>query len=241
MRSYRSTSGYSTTLYYRSGAVSQMRVGSSAVYLYDNNCDGQYTLADDTVAADVPMRGPAAFAPLGKHIATKRGVWTIEALEADGSKMTCKKYDGETAEIKIAYPSRQPQAYLAFTGKGTDCNFSAAVGGYTQQQVDVVPGAYTLSYGIVCNKRGDVVASVSTGKSEPIQAEAGQKVQGVYGAPYALTFKPAKRGNNIYVSPSFDLFGKGGEEYHSFDIQSSPRLTLVQGNQQVALGSMGFG
>jgi len=228
---------------YRSGSVQQFEIDGQTVNIFDHNTDGFYTLGDDSVSIG-PADGPAnVFAPLGKYIATSKGVYEITSLAKDGSEITYKPFKGEATGVAFANGSAETKVTAVFCNSSDGLNLVAAPGD-RPAVLNVLPGKYNLQYGMVYSpKTKKVIATVLPGNMAAVNAATDQSAIVTFGGPYTLEFEYQIADGKLAVSSStFHLRGKLGEEYTNTTWAAEPQVSLAMaGGRTTDLGKMAFG
>ena len=227
---------------YRSGAVHQFKLKGQSVCLYDHNVDGAYSIGQDTIAvgpADAPFQ---VLVPMGKLLATGSGVYEIQSVAADGTRIQLQRLSQPQGTLSMKLAGGDCQAKAAFTS--ADAGLSLVAQNADAHGLKVLPGSYALKGGLVYSPSlKKPVAILTAGKLQPVGVAAGGRGDLRLGAPFALSFEVAKQpdGNIVISSARMRLSGRAGEEYTSFTWKTEPEISLVGGGKTLPVGKMRFG
>lgn len=212
-------------LYYRSAAVWTATCEKVALQAFDDNCDGQLTQADA-----VNTGGPV-FIAVPKTLATKSGVFSVDAFGTDG--ISLGKVEGDTGSLAIEWtPGAKGGGQGFFAVSGGDCAGTAAAGG----SLSVAPASYKLAYGVIAGP-DKAFAAVVPADSSAVDVAKDAKAKLSLGAPFALRFSATVAGDKIKITPMVALFGKAKEQYVGYKYQQLPQVAV---NGKV-IGSMEYG
>jgi hypothetical protein len=216
----------------RSGATAKGALDGEAINLLDDNIDGSYD-GTDLIA----IGASNCYAPLGKRIATKKGVYALGELDADGAKIAFTPDAAATVPVSFKFAG-EGQGHAAFASADGDLVLTTTG---VNEAFKLPPGSYKLLYGAVYGQANKVCAVMLPDKLQPftVTSDGDTKKKPViaYGGPFAFAFTARFAGGKITVTPDVKLYGAGGEQYMDFRWQGTPTV-YVNGKQN---GSMGFG
>jgi hypothetical protein len=231
---YLTGEGMKKTVGYRSGCAVSVKVGMAEIAFYDNNTDGRYSL-DDTFGLNDGM----VFAPITEKIGTADGVYKVISIAEDGSSATIAKLEEPVGTIAVKFSGKSLEAHVAFVGDN-GVSFVTTCDG---KPVKVLPGKYTIKYGLLYNKKEKcAVAGILAGKMGDFEVAADQTVEIKLGEDFVLGFdvEASKNVNKTKVSinPSaFTLSGRSAEQYIGYTIQRPPVVTgLEEGKKEFPMG-----
>ncbi len=131
-------------VWYRGGDVMAGTLDGNEIALYDNDTDGAYGLRRDAIRLGKPD-GACVFAPISTLLATTSGVYRIEKIAPDGSSLTCRPYEGDTARLVVRFDGAWDcECHLALASE--DGTLTCAVVA-TGQTLVVPPGRYKILFG----------------------------------------------------------------------------------------------
>jgi len=213
------------------------------VSFFDANTDGYYRAGDDGVAIGVPAGRCSVFSPLGKLMATRRGVYEIVRLAEDGSEVEYRPYEGKTAKLSFAWGASELEFCAAVGSEDGGLSFALPLSSVQGAEVTVVPGRYNLLYGLVYSPtEKKLVGSVAGGNAGAVEVAAGESRSVTFGGPYTFAFAVTAAGGHMGIhSSGSSLRGRGGEKYENFGWASEPQISLLSGGKSTPLGKMEFG
>jgi len=217
----------------RAATTAKGSLDGEQIGFLDDDLDGKI----DT--SDVFTLGAAcAFAPISKQVATKKGVWTIDAIAASGDQATFSPDAAATVPLTFVFTG-ESQGHAAISSE--DGSLTTVVTG-AKDVLKLPPGNYKLLHGVVVDGKGKVMAAVIPGELPAYTlasdgADAKKKPIFAYGGPFKLGFKARMNNGKLAVDPYITLAGAGGERYLDYRWQGPPTV-YVNGKQN---GSMGFG
>ena len=229
-------------LFYRSGGVQQAMVDGQTLAIYDHNTDGNYRIADDsftTAPADATYH---VFAPLAKHICLDKGAYQITRLAEDGGQIELTPVAGATGKLTVAFGGEM-DVQCAFAATDAEAAMLAIARPGQPATHVAAPGKYAVVYGMVYSpalKRP--VALVEAGGSRPVELAANQSATIEMGAPFKFAFTFQRQNNTLQLNSSgFQLTGKAGEAYTSYEWSKEPEISLLAGGKSIPIGKMRFG
>ena len=213
-----------------SSAGEIITVAGTEISLYDADLDGTYALGKDGYQVGKSL----VFAPLTPHLSTGRKIYKVDAIEADGSKLTATAVDGGS-DLTVTTTGGPVQIFAAFASKDL-----AFVTTGAKDVVKVLPGSYALAYGIAV-AGPKPVGVVRPGTLPPVAVS--DKGAIAIGGPYHLGFEitTSSDGKKATIPPAFKLYGKNGEEYAGFKINGCPQVWTMDGAKQKSLGQFEYG
>lgn len=232
-----SASKFQSLITMRASTAAKGSLDGEAILFLDDNLDGVWNTQDAFTIGASPC-----FAPMTKRLATKKGVYTLDELGADGSKAVFTPETGDTIACTAKFTG-ESAGHAVFTS--ADGSLATVVTG-AGDQVRLPVGDYKLQYGAVYSKAGKVMAVIMPGSlpaftiaSNGADDKKAKAPVLAYGGPFILRFTSRfdSSKNKISVDPSISLYGAGGEQYRDFRWQGTPTI-YVNGKQN---GSMGFG
>ncbi len=218
---------------YCSGTVQTAKIARGEIRIYDNNTDGFYTAAHDTFQ----VGSAQVFAPISEHFATPTGVYTLESVTADGSKLTWSRRKGKTGQLRLFCRAPGFEAHVAFGSEGAKQNLvTTSQARYTK----VVPGRYSILYGLAYSPaKRRALAGIVAGSFKPVEVAEGGKAKVVLGAPFRLDIKHKVLVRQLILDPgTARLTGNAGEEYVSFRWKSAPTVKVVSEGKTLTSGKM---
>ena len=227
----------------RSGAVQRFELDGQVVSFFDANTDGYYRAGDDGVAIGAPAVRCSVFSPLGKLMATRRGVYEIVRLAEDGSEVEYRPYEGKTSKLSFAGGASDLEFCAAVGSEDGGLSFALPLSSVQAAELTVVPGRYNLLYGLVYSPtEKKLVGSVAGGNAGAVEVAAGESRSVTFGGPYTFEFAVTAAGGQMGIhSSGFSLRGRGGEKYENFGWASEPQIGVVSGGKSTPLGKMEFG
>jgi hypothetical protein len=227
----------------RSGNGQYFSLDGQSFCLFDSNTDGYYRLSEDAIGIGKSGGTFNVFAPLGRLLATSKGVYEITRLAEDGSELEYTPFTGPTAKLSTAVAETDLEIGVAFGSSEAGLNFAVPINSTRAADLKVVPGKYNLLYGLVYSPAmKKLVATVGPGKL-PAADVSGDKASAIkLGGPFELEYTLQTTGRQMTVaSNTFHLRGKNGEEYANFAWAAEPEISLTVGGKTTALGKMEFG
>jgi len=216
----------------RAATTSKGALDGEQIHFLDDDLDGKIDKSDVyTLGANF------CFTQVSDKIATKKGVWKLDEIAADGNQATFTLEDTPTVPLSFVFngPSMGHAAFASADGSITTLVTGA------KDVVKLPPGSYKLLHGVVADGKGKVMAAMIPGTLPAYtlasDGDAKAKATLAYGGPFVLKFTARMAGGKLGVSPMITLHGAGGEEYVDFRWQGTPTV-YVNGKQN---GSMGFG
>lgn len=219
-------------LWYRSGGVQTGKIDGVDACFYDSNSDAVYRVQDDAMRIGAGC-GIPVFAPIARHFATQRGVYRIESLSPSGDSLEYSRYEGPAGKLSVA--SKSGEIHLVLQSQDMSlalpCNGSAW---------PVIPGKYTLQYGVVC-VNGEIAAAIRPGSLKAFEVEADKPLAGQIGQP-ELDFVVRVQGSKMTIDPAqFKFTGIADEEYLKVRWVEPPEITAIRGGKSKRVGKMAFG
>jgi hypothetical protein len=225
---------------YRCGLMREGELDGLEAALYDGDINGVFEREKDGVRV-----GPAAgrirvFAPCTGLISTGPKVYRCAEVAKDGSEAAFKPYEGKTGRIAVRFAEGGLEMQLVLGSKAAECY---AVVGPGSGEFAVVPGEYTILYGLAYDaKKNDVVAVVAQGLSSAVVVKEGERAALSCGGPYRYVFAPKVENGELKVDgASVKVLGAAGEDYGPDDTDHPPAVSLRIGERDVALGQMRYG
>jgi hypothetical protein len=220
----------------RAATVVKGTLDGEQINFLDDNLDG---VIDQQDAFSTGVS--ACYAPMPKRIVTKKGIWTVDEVAADGSKAVFTPDAAATVACSFKFSGESAgHAVIA----SADGSLIAVVTG-ANEAMKLPPGDYKLQYGAVYGANGKVMAAMIPGElpaftvaSAGADAKDAKKKQVfAYGGPFVLKFTARVEAGKLVVDPTVTLHGANGERYLDYRWQGPPTV-YVNGKQN---GSMGFG
>ncbi len=205
--------------------------------LYDLNMDGTYGAPlenFDDIRTWYDQDGNVSFwepdgvlvgrskkaAPLSAIMELDDGFFRVRPAP-DGTSVSVREMDVATGHVKVDYDiGKAPDFLLA---RAVDEEFQGVIFDILPSRrggtVELPAGEYQICLGTVSTgkKTSKDLVRIYTGKSEPFKVLAGVTTSLEFGAPYTLTFKTSREGDESVLNPlSIRVFGRGGEEYAMF-------------------------
>lgn len=232
-------------LWPRSGAVMQAIVDGQTLMLFDDDLDGKYTLAADTLRLGSPEKVVNVFAPASRYIAAGSRIYELKSIADDGSSVQLAAVDQKTGKLSVACtsPGLELHVVLGSAKAGVNCIVKATDS--TPAEVALLPGQYELLYGAVYSTRlNALVAILKPGSMKPVEVAPGTTAKLELGIPLRLELQAAVVGKKLNIDPAqFHILGISGEEYRSveWDREVPPQVYAIRGQTRVTLGKIEFG
>jgi len=227
----------------RSGSGQYFTLDGQSFCLFDSNTDGYYRLSDDAIGIGKSGGKFKVFAPVGRMLATSKGVYQITRLAEDGSELEYAPVTDPTSKLSVAVAQTDLEIGAAFGAADASLSFATPVNSTRSTELMVVPGKYNLLYGLVYSPSAKkLVATVAPGKLAAADV-SGDKASAIkLGGPFDLEYALQTTGRQMTIASStFHLRGKNGEEYANFSWAAEPEISLAVGGKTTALGKMEFG
>ncbi len=232
----RTPEGIQAVIFYRAGASQNGRLDDEIVSIYDANTDGTYEPVRDSFRVGVAER-PMIFAPIAEYFATSRGIYRIDEIAADGSRVVCTRHDGPAGKLDIQHASGQSELSLIIVSTDGTMSAAATAGSKVRPPLLLLPGEYHVKYGIVATvPQGRVTAVLQPDSIQPITIEEGSTARLELGPPYQLGFEARSDGMRFTLDAgSFKLTGRSGETYINYRWAQPPDVTIHGGGRSQRL------
>jgi hypothetical protein len=226
-------------MYVRSGCVQQVKLGDGIACLYDDNMDGAYDSRHDMVR--IGEAGTAnVFAPIGAYLPGAKAIHKVNGVAGDGSALKCAAHEGDIGKVKLDFPVKNVEGHFAVASADGKVSFGVKAAGQT---LTVLPGKYTLLYGLVFEpKNKNVLALILPGDMKPVdvpkfvvpkpEKEEGKDAKKkdkkkkeakkpgppkptviAFGAGVHYSFGCSTKDGKIRIAGPVKVLGKAGEKY----------------------------
>jgi hypothetical protein len=185
----------------------------------DQDGDGTY----DDYGIDAMVIGSTDAASFLSKVVNVGGELFELEINADGSQVTTKPYQGESGILDLASGFTSNGTLVAAVVASGDLSFNVADAALGMR---VPAGSYELASGFV-EKAGETVWS-RRGKSTSIDVKAGETRRLEWGGPIVAEFDYKVSGETITVQPDVKFYGAFGEEYFQFWPEAkSPKILVT--------------
>jgi uncharacterized protein (DUF2141 family) len=202
---------------------------TSAIFAIDLNGNGKF---DDDPAAGEIM-------PLGQAIQVA-GVWYAYEVAADGSAITCKKFEGDLGTISV--PDGNLFLILSSdngvsTVTGSAGKFAVPSGKYTVTGLALAASDKDGAKWTLMAQPAKDLAAVEVAKGETTALKAG--------APLVVKAEAARTGHDVSIGLA--ILGQGGEKYaagalKNGTIQPSPKFKIFdESGKEIGGGELEYG
>jgi hypothetical protein len=215
-----------------SGTAEQIRVKGASfakgtvrgelIEIHDTNANGAFNdFGMDTVL--IGKGKEQKVLPLSKFIELNGGLYELK-VEANGTTVRTKPYDGPLAAVKFEYKSNKMPISFLMAGSGADSIYFVNMMDAVEKPIWVVPTMFRVAHGYIAEGSGDkrISITIGPGRSSPTDVQAGKLETltfGGGGTGFTLNCAPEDKKNDkgepILFIPgtSVLVYGSGGEEY----------------------------
>ncbi len=225
---------------YRAGLMRKGGLDGLEVALYDGDLNGAFEKGKDGLRVGPASGRIRVFASSAGLVSTGPKVYRCATMAKDGSTAEFLPYEGETGRIAVNFAEGGLEMQLVLGSKEAGCH---AVAGPASGEYAVVPGEYTVLYGLAYDpKKNDVVAAITPGLQKPVRVAAGGRATLSFGGPYRYAFEPTVQDGTLKIKGNtVKVLGAGGEEYVTDDRTNPPAVAVRVGGRDQALGKMRYG
>lgn len=207
------------------------------VLVFDRNGNGAY---NDIGLDAISIGGNAGAAMLGSVVRVGDELFELE-VDENGASMRYRPYDGETGLIDVTseFGLKADLECCVFSTGGGAMSFDLAG---TKGPVAVPVGSYELTFGYV--SKGSDSAKIGRGKMGTLNVDAEQGALLEWGSDLEGAPMVRRGGSEVTISPTYRIYGNGGEEYYDFTPDPMPmryELKDPESDKRLKKGSLPAG